>query len=301
MLNKNRSSQISMMKYGLIAPLFVLMIVVSSATLASKGLAKMEEKTSRIAKEVLSDENLDLADEVAEPAPFNKYLMKNLRYPSEARKRLITGISYIGFTVNNSGKILNIKTLKEKSSILSEEVKRVLQSIENTNTLDLSEPNDYVISVNFGLEVSNGNETNELFSSEPNINFEGRKKLDDIVVMGYAEKVLRESKQDSIYNKIDQQAEFPGGMKEFVKYLRANVKYPAPAQRANISGKVYTQFIVNKDGSASDFKTLESIGYGCDEEAMRVIQSVPKWTPGKHKGEVVSSIFIVPISFRLSK
>jgi TonB family protein len=171
MLNKNRSSQISMMKYGLIAPLFVLMIVVSSATLASKELAKIE----------------------------------------------------------------------------------------------------------------------------------GRKKLDDIVVMGYAEKVLRESKQDSIYNKIDQQAEFPGGMKEFVKYLRANIKYPAPAQRANISGKVYTQFIVNKDGSASDFKTLESIGYGCDEEAMRVIQSVPKWTPGKHKGEVVSSIFIVPISFRLSK
>jgi TonB family protein len=326
MLHKSRSTQTALMKYGLIAPLFMLMIVVSSATLASKQLNKIEEKVEKIsegsleevlvkpsktAREVLSEANINLSDalivspalvdEVTKSTPFNKYLMRNLRYPSKAQKELITGMSYIGFTVNNSGKLLNIKTLKEKNSILSEEVKRVLQSIDNANTLDLSEPNDYVISVNFGLEVSKGNVTSELFSSESTINFEGRKKLDDIVVMGYAENISREIKRDTIFDRIDQQAEFPGGMEGFSKYLQENLKYPVAAQKANIKGKVYTEFIVNKDGSASDFKTLKGIGYGCDEEAIRVIKSVPKWNPGRHKDEIVISRFIVPINFQLSE
>ena len=324
MLQKERSTQTAMMKYGLIAPLFMLMIVVSSATLASKELAKIEEKVeefsegnlarlitkpSKTAREVLSESNIDLSDaliispalvgEVSKSSTFSKYLMRNLRYPSKAQKELITGMSYVGFSVDRSGKLLNIKTLREENSILSEEVKRVLQSIKDANTLDLSEPNDYVISVNFGLEVSKGNRTSKLLSSEPTVNFEGRKKLDDIVVMGYAENISKETKRDTVYNGVDQQAEYPGGMEEFGKYLAKNIKYPAAAQRANIQGKVYTEFIVNADGTASDFKTLKGIGFGCDEEAMRVIKSVPRWNSGRHKDEVVRSRFVVPINFQL--
>ena len=326
MLQKERSNQTAMMKYGLIAPLFMLMIVVSSATLASKQLNKIERKVEELYEENLAEiiikpsktvsalsleDNIDLSealiispelvDEVKTSDALKKYLRRNLRYPLKAQKELITGMSYIGFTVSNSGKILNIKTLKEKSNVLSEEVKRVLESIENANTLNLNEPNDYVISVNFGLEVSKGNGTRSMLSTELITNFEGRKELDDIAVIGYAEDISRVIKQDSIYDGVDQQAEYPGGMKEFAKYLQGHLKYPAAAQRANITGTVYTVFVVNKNGTASDFKTLKGISFGCDEEAMRVVQSVIKWNPGRHKGEVVKSTFIVPINFQLSE
>jgi periplasmic protein TonB len=112
---------------------------------------------------------------------------------------------------------------------------------------------------------------------------------------------INEKESNRIFDEVEQNPEFPGGMEGFGKYLQVQLRYPSSAQKANISGKVYTQFIVNKDGSTSDFKTLKGIGFGCDEEAMRVIQSVPRWNPARHKGEVVSSRFIVPINFQLSE
>ena len=325
MLNKERSAQTAIMKYGLIAPLFIVMIVVSSATLASKQLAKIGEKVveitdrhleevivkpSKTGRGVLLKDGIDLSealivspdlvDEVKHLPAFNKYLQRNLKYPFEAQRKLITGISYMGFTVNNSGKILNIKTLKENSSILSQEVVRVLQSINNINQLNIIEPNDYVISVNFGLEVNKGNGTHELFSAEPILKFKDRKSLDNFVVIGYAENTSIQIKRDTneVFDAVEQNAEFVGGMKAFGEYLQENLKYPASARKANISGKVFTQFIVNTDGTISDVAILKSVGFGCDEEAMRVIK-LAKWTPAKQSGRVVRSRFTVPINFQL--
>ena len=326
MLQKERSNQTAMMKYGLIAPLFMLMIVVSSATLASKQLNKIEEKVGELYEENLVEvivkpsktvsalsleDNIDLSealinspelvDEVKTSDAFKKYLRRNLRYPLKAQKELITGMSYIGFTVSNSGKILNIKTLKEKSNVLSEEAKRVLESINNANTLNLNEPNDYVISVNFGLEVSKGNGTRSMLSTELITNFEGRKKLDDIVVIGYAEDISRVIKRDTseIFDSVEENPEFIGGMEALGKFLQENLKYPEAAKKANFSGKVYISFIVSTDGTATNFDVLKSAEFGCDEEALRVLKLVPKWIPGKSKGKVVRSRFIVPINFTL--
>ena len=327
MLNKERSAQTAMMKYGLIAPLFMVMIVVSSATLASKELEKIEEKVeefsdkhleevivkpAKTAREILLKDGVDLSealivspdlvDEVKHLPAFNKYLQRNLKYPFEAQKKLITGISYIGFTVNNFGKILNIKTLKENSSILSQEVIRVLQSIDNINQLNIIEPNDYLISVNFGLEVNKGNGTNELFRAEPILKFKDRKSLDNFVVMGYAENSSIQIKRDTneVFDAVEQNAEFVGGMNALSKFFQENLKYPEAAQKANQSGKVFTQFIVNIDGTISDVTILKSVGFGCDEEAMRVIK-LAKWTPAKQSGRIVRSRFTVPINFELPK
>jgi TonB family protein len=115
-------------------------------------------------------------------------------------------------------------------------------------------------------------------------------------------KAIHESKRDTndVFDTIDQQAEYQGGMNAFVNFLQENIKYPASAQKANISGKVYTQFIVNTDGTISNVTTLKSVGYGCDEEAIRVLK-LAKWTPGKQNGRVVRSRFTVPINFQLGK
>ena len=201
MLQKERSAQTAMMKYGLIAPLFMLMIVVSSATLASKQLNKIEEKV-----EELYEENLE---EVI------------------------------------------VKPSKTVSEVLLDE------------NIDLSKA--LIISPDLVDEV----------------------------------KVMQESRRDSIYDGVDQQAEFPGGMGEFSKFLQQNIKYPASAQKVNHTGKVYVQFIVNTDGSASEFGVLKSTGDNdLDNEALRVLK-LAKWNPGKHGGKDVRSRFIVPVNFLL--
>jgi TonB family protein len=205
MLNKERSTQTAMLKYGLIAPLFIVMIVVSSATLASKELAKIEDKV-----EEFSD----------------KDLAKVIEKPSET----------------------------------------VTETLLKDN-IDLSKA--FIISPDLVDEV----------------------------------KAISKSTRDTnkVFTAVEQNAEFPGGMKAFGQYLQENLEYPASAQKANVSGKVYIQFIVNTDGSPSDFTVLKSAGYGFDEEALRVLELAPKWTPGKQSGRVVRSRFTVPINFALKE
>ena len=99
----------------------------------------------------------------------------------------------------------------------------------------------------------------------------------------------------------DQQAEFPGGPRAFGAFLQVNLKYPKAAQRANVGGKVYIQFDINTDGTIEDVEVLKSVGFGCDEEAIRVIKSVPKWIPAKLNGIPVRTRFTQPITFVLSE
>lgn len=323
MLQKERSTQTALMKYGLIAPLFMLMIVVSSATLASKELKQIESKIENVtdthleevtvtksAREVLAEEGIDLSkaliispalvDEINNVNLFKKYFQRNILYPSAARKTLTIGKTFIGFSVDETGNISNVITLGDAPTQLNEEVVRVLKTIRNASEVGINEPNNYAISVNFGLTYNRGNGTRDLLNYEPNLTFKGRKLISDFVVMGYADN-SSVADTTTVFNGVEQQAEFPGGMNAFAKYLQDNLKYPASAQRANVSGKVYTQFIVKKDGSISNLQVLKGIGFGCDEEAMRVIQSVLKWNPGRHKGEIVNSTFVVPINFQLSE
>jgi protein TonB len=92
---------------------------------------------------------------------------------------------------------------------------------------------------------------------------------------------------------------FPGGESELYHYLNKNLEYPDVAKESNISGTVYLTFVVEKDGSISDVKILRGIGGGCDEEAIRVVKSMPPWTPGKNNGTPVRVRFNLPVKFTL--
>lgn len=98
---------------------------------------------------------------------------------------------------------------------------------------------------------------------------------------------------------VEVQPSFMGGNSEMYKFLSKNLKYPAAAQRANIQGKVFLSFIVEKDGSITDIETMRGIGFGCDEEAMRVVKLMPKWIAGKQNGRNVRVKFTIPVFFRL--
>lgn len=91
--------------------------------------------------------------------------------------------------------------------------------------------------------------------------------------------------------------EFPGGMEALYKYIADNLKYPQLALENNIQGKVFVTFFVEKDGSVSNVRILRDIGGGCGKEAKRVVESMPKWIPGKQSGKVVRTQYNLPINF----
>ncbi|MBO5922089.1 MAG: energy transducer TonB [Bacteroidaceae bacterium] len=102
---------------------------------------------------------------------------------------------------------------------------------------------------------------------------------------------------DAVYSIVSEQPSFPGGMQEMMKFISENRKYPAEAKAKDIHGKVIVAFVVERDGSLSDVKIRRGIGYGCDEEAIRLIKSMPKWTPGKQNGKAVRVSFMLPVTF----
>lgn len=105
--------------------------------------------------------------------------------------------------------------------------------------------------------------------------------------------------EEQVFQVVEQNPEFPGGMAALGQYLGKNLKYPAAASRANVSGKVFLTFVVNTDGSIQDIQVLKGLGFGCDEEAQRVVKGMPKWKPGKQSGRNVRVKYNLPISFVL--
>ncbi len=106
-------------------------------------------------------------------------------------------------------------------------------------------------------------------------------------------------KEPEIFTVVEQNPEFPDGQAALMKYLSNNIKYPALARENNIQGKVILQFVVDENGGISDIKAARGIGGGCDEEAIRVVKSMPKWKPGKQRGRPVKVRFTLPVSFKL--
>jgi periplasmic protein TonB len=98
---------------------------------------------------------------------------------------------------------------------------------------------------------------------------------------------------------VEQMPDFPGGETELYKYLQANIKYPPMARESGITGTVYVRFIVDKRGRISNVTLLRGIGGGCDEEAIRVVQGMPDWNPGKQNGMAVPVYFTLPVKFIL--
>ena len=93
---------------------------------------------------------------------------------------------------------------------------------------------------------------------------------------------------------------FRGGQQKLFEFIGNNVVYPQEAIDAGVEGRVFVEFYIEKDGSVTDGKVLKGIGYGCDEEALRVIGLMPKWSPGQQRGKAVRVRYTLPINFKLS-
>lgn len=108
-----------------------------------------------------------------------------------------------------------------------------------------------------------------------------------------------EIKDEQVFVVVESMPSFPGGQAALMNYLSSNLKYPVAAREMGVSGRVFLTFVVEKDGSVTDIQVLRGIGGGCDEEAVRVVKSMPKWIPGKQRNVPVRVRFNLPVKFTL--
>lgn len=120
-----------------------------------------------------------------------------------------------------------------------------------------------------------------------------------VLLFSFTTSTAQTKKNDMVFDVVEVMPQFPGGQIAMLQYLMKNIKYPEQAVKEGIQGRVTVRFIVEKDGSISDVKPVLSVHPLLNKEAVRVVKSMPKWTPGKQNGKPVRVRFNLPVMFKL--
>jgi len=120
-----------------------------------------------------------------------------------------------------------------------------------------------------------------------------------VLLFSFMTSTAQTKKNDMVFDVVEVMPQFPGGQIAMLQYLMKNIKYPEQAMKEGIQGRVAVRFIVEKDGSISDVKPVLSVHPLLNKEAVRVVESMPKWTPGKQNGKPVRVRFNLPVMFKL--
>ena len=121
-----------------------------------------------------------------------------------------------------------------------------------------------------------------------------------VLLFSFMTSTAQTKKNDMVFDVVEVMPQFPGGQIAMLQYLMKNIKYPEQAMKEGIQGRVTVRFIVEKDGSISDVKPVLSVHPLLNKEAVRVVKSMPKWTPGKQNGKPVRVRFNLPVMFKLN-
>ncbi len=145
------------------------------------------------------------------------------------------------------------------------------------------------------IEVPDEEEIEEEIQVDLDVEISEETVVEEVVF----EDAPEEEVAEEIFTIVEDQPQPKGGMGAFYEYIQKKLRYPNQARRMGIEGKVFVQFVVDKDGTITDVQAVKGIGAGCDEEAARVISEAPKWSPGKQRGKPVKVRMILPITFKL--
>jgi protein TonB len=122
---------------------------------------------------------------------------------------------------------------------------------------------------------------------------------DEVVVEKKTEPEKKKEEPEKVFTSVEQMPQFPGGDAALMKYLSSHIQYPAMAAENNVQGKVILQFVVEKDGRVGEVKVARSVDKDLDKEAIRVVKSLPKFTPGRQNGQAVRVWYTLPVTFKL--
>lgn len=319
MLYKERSRKTAVVKYGIFVPLFVAALLLSSATIRKNEqiLAVAAQVKIEVAKDAVTEaisEKRDLSAEkftaVTVSAPkvkyphhkvqtndglesFYKFVANNIKYPSAAADKSIQGNLVVNFTATNNV-IRNITVEPKLGYGTDEEVTATLTKYNGNALAD----GKYAMRIEYRLSGAFTPVLNENAAFK-----KGVKSLNTITIMAYAPKQQSSEEGDhNVYSfhVMETPPTYPGGMDKFYQFLGENIKYPEEAKKEEISGKVYVSFIVEKDGALNDIKVERKLGYGTDEEAVRVLKLSKRWNPGTQNGKPVRVKYNLPIQFKVN-
>jgi TonB family protein len=210
------------------------------------------------------------------------FIAKDIKYPIEALENNIQGKVFVNFYVDIDGSIREPKLLKDIGFGCGVEAIRV---IKNMPKWQPGIKNDVLVKVYYTLPV-----TFKIVDTLGN----------QIPINNYIENQTIQNKINSIKKPIEIMPSFPGGGAELMKFLAKNTTYPVEARNKGLEGKVVVKFYIDIDGSIKDIKIVKDpVGYGCAEEAIRVIKLMPKWTPGMQDGVPAKVYYTMPVTFKL--
>lgn len=312
MLHKEKSRKTAVLKYGLYLPLFSGMLLLSSASLRenqtlneavetipfSNPLEVVQSNLPRLNTangQAVTNGTSEAATLLTQDwAPFYKFLSRNIKYPEAARKEQLQGNTQLKFTIEG-GEVQGLDALTKLGAGLDAEV---MKAILNYGGFKDVTDGKYVLGVAFRLEGAKTSIKNESLKQ-----VEGFTNLQEVTILGFAHPNASATTREGVMDfvSVDTPPSFPGGMEKFYSFLGKSIKYPAEAVKNNIQGKVFLSYVVEKDGSLSDIQlAAKMLGYGTDEEAIRVLKLSPKWNPGLMDGKPVAVKYNIPITFELT-
>ncbi len=198
----------------------------------------------------------------------------------------------------------NLRSTEKKDSdfavqmVTTEMEEEILNTQEDEQQEPEPEPEQPEPEVTTELEVVDDDAelTNELGIVDAGDN--ANKQQEDVVITEVGGE--EEEKEEEIFVFVEEYPSYPGGEEALYKYLYDNLQYPDVARDNNITGTVVIRFVVEKDGSITKAAVAREIGGGCGKEALRVINNMPKWKPGKQSGKAVRTEFTLPVQFQLN-
>lgn len=327
MMNKKRTNRAFSAKYALFAPLAFALLFVSNIELIAREANNWIETQMEVASQKMdidnetaapvvdatTDNTMNISDQqtttkqqdpifvVVEKMPvfpggeqeMLRYIAKNLKYPVEAQTKKEQGRVIISFTINKEGKIVDPVIVRGVSPSLNAEAVRIIKSMPDWTPGMQKEKKvnvKYTIPILFKLDGLE-NKNPDASTSEKN----------EIVAVAYPPKEAptEMSIENVTFTVVEEMPQFPGGEKAMLDYLSKNVKYPEEDAKKGIQGRVIVSFVINRNGKAVNPIIVRGVTPTLDAEAVRVIENMPDWTPGKQKGQNVNVKYTLPINFRI--
>lgn len=218
-------------------------------------------------------------------AALLKYLQENVVYPPEAAKNKIQGKVIVQFLVDKSGYVGEVKVVRSVHELLDEEAVRVTKTLPRFSPgRQMGKAIDvwYTMPVTFTL-TDDGK--NAIGPAKITPSLQGDTASDD----------------EQCFEEPDVLPEFPGGLDGLINYLGDHIRYPKMAAKNKVQGRVIVRFVVQKTGKVGKVEVLESVDKDLAEEAVRVVKSLPEFTPGLVNGQPVNVWFTLPVNFKLPK
>ena len=224
-----------------------------------------------------------------------KFIMTNLKYPETCRKEGIQGRVVIHFVVNTDGSIVDMEKVRSPHADLTAEAMRIIKMMPKWTPATVGGKavrSRFLLPVMFrldgGKKINNNEKASQSINVSANTNGEATQKATAAI-----------ADENKVYDKVDKNAEYPGGLNALMKFLMTNLKYPETCRKEEIQGRVVIKFVVNTDGSIVDMEEVRSPHADLTAETMRIIKMMPKWTPATVGGKTVRSRFNLPVFFRL--